>query len=128
MSETTERSTPELVASAIDDVLTLVRHEVELAKAGIIENVIDRLKGVGLATVAGLLLLPGLLFLAVALALALPFSPQTGFLLVGGVLFAAAGIGVWIGIRLVRRGGRESKEALDAVKEDVRWARDLLKR
>jgi hypothetical protein len=124
----TDRSTPDLIASAIDDTLTLVRHEIELAKLGIIENVIDRLKGIGLATVAGLLLLPGLMFLAIALALALPFSPQTGFFLVGLVLFVTAGLGVWIGIRLIRKGGKDSKQALDAVKEDVRWARGLIKR
>lgn len=124
----TARSTPELITSAIDDTLTLVRHEIELAKHGIIENVIDRLKGIGVATVAGLLLLPGLLFLAIAAALALPVSPQTGFLIVGLVLFVVAAVGVWFGIRLIRRGGKDSKEALDAVKEDVRWARGLIKR
>ena len=123
-----QRSTPELLAGAVDDVLTLVRHEVELAKHGIVENLIERLKGIGLAVVAGLLLLPGLVFLAVALALVLPVSAQTGFFIVGFVLFVVAAIGILIGIRLIRRGGASSREALDVVKGDVRWARALLKR
>lgn len=128
MREPGARSTPELVADAVDDVLTLVRHEVELAKAGVIENVLERLKGGGLIALAGLVLLPGALMLMLALALALPFSPQTGFFLVALVLLGLGGGGIWWGWRLLKRGGEGSKEALDAVKEDVRWARGLLKR
>ena len=126
MNEAPTRTTTELILSAIDDVLTLIRKEFDLLRIGLVEALSSRAKGAGLIALAVIAILPGLLFLVIALALALPFSPQTGFAIVGFALMAFAGIGISIGIKKVRKGSPESNEALDRVKEDARWARERL--
>lgn len=121
-----KRGTGELVAGIADDVASLVRKEVELARLELMDAVMPRVRGAGLIAAAFLLSLPGMLFLVVALALALPVSPQTGFALVGSGLLVIALGGLLVGVRLVRR--RHKRAALESIKEDVRWARERLTR
>ena len=126
MAETATKSTAELISEALDDFTALLRKELELARIGLLEAVTARLKGAALIAVAVLAVLPALLFLIVSLALWLPFSPQVGFAIVGGGLVLLMAPAVVFGIRLIKKGGKGSKEALDQVKEDAQWARRRL--
>lgn len=126
MKDLSSKSTIELVTGAIDDFSRLLRKELELLRIGLVESFSDRLKGAGLIAAAAIAVLPGLLFLLVALALWFPGSPAFGFAMMGLLLLAAAGAAIFFGLRLVRKGGKESNEALDKVKEDARWARERL--
>src|SRR5438876_2690033 len=126
MTETATKSTAELISEALDDFTALLRKELELARIGLLEAVTARLKGAALIAVAVIAVLPALLFLIVALALWLPFSPQVGFAIVGGGLVVLMTPAVMLGIRLIKTGGKGSREALDQVKEDAQWARRRL--
>ncbi|MFA5891611.1 MAG: phage holin family protein [Actinomycetota bacterium] len=128
MRNLSEKSTAELVAGSIDDALKLVRKELELLRIGLTETLSERLKGAGLIGGAALAVVPGLLFVLVALALWLPGSAAFGFFVLGLALLAIAGAAVFFGVKLVRSGGKESSAALDKVKEDARWARGRLTR
>lgn len=121
------KPTGELVREIADDLQSLVRKEVELARVEVVGALSSVVKGAGLIAAAVVACMPGLLFLVVALALALPVSPQLGFLIVGGGLLVLAGVGILIGVRLIRR-RRGKITAVDSVKEDVRWAREHLSR
>jgi hypothetical protein len=126
MVETSTKSTAELISEALDDFTALLRKELELARIGVVEAVTGRLKGAALIAGAVVAVLPALLFLIVALALWLPVSAAAGFLIVGGALVLLMAPAVIFGIRLVKKGGKGSREALDHVKEDAAWARRRL--
>lgn len=128
MRNLSEKSTAELVAASIDDALKLVRKELELLRIGLTETIGERIKGAGLIGAAVLAVVPGLLFLLVAVALWLPGSPAFGFFLLGILLMVIAGGAIAYGVKLVRKGGKESSAALDKVKEDAAWARGRLTR
>lgn len=128
MADASTKSTPELIVEALDGFLALFRKELELLKIGLVEAVSDRLKGAGLIAGAALVLLPGLLFVLVAVAFWLPGSPAFGFFLLGLILLALAGVAIVFGMRLVKKGSPDSNVALDKVKEDTRWARERLTR
>ena len=102
MAETATKSTAELISEALDDFTSLLRKELELARIGLVEAVTARLKGAALIAGAVMAVLPALLFLIVALALWLPFSPQVGFAIVGSGLVVLMAPAVIIGIRLIR--------------------------
>ncbi len=128
MADTSTKSTTELIRQGLDDILRLLHKELELLKHGLIEALTDRLKAAGLILGAGLLFLPGLTFLFVALALWLPWSAAVGFAVVGMVMFIVAAVVIVWAVRLFKRGGKDSNEALDRVKEDARWARERVTR
>jgi hypothetical protein len=128
MADPTTKGTGELISEALDDFLTLLRKEFELLRMGLVEAFTDRLKGAGLIAGAVLVVFPGLLFLFVALALWFPGSTAFGFAMLSVILLALAGVAIYFGQRLLRKGGKGSTEALDKVKEDARWARERVKR
>lgn len=127
MAEPSTKTTSELVSETLEDVLLLVRKEMELVRAGLLETVTAKLKAAGLIAGAVILLLPGLLFILLGAALWLPFSPQTDFLVFGFGLLALAGAAVAAGVKKMR-GKSEGSEAIGHVKEDARWVRERLTR
>ncbi|MFN2615107.1 MAG: phage holin family protein [Actinomycetota bacterium] len=127
MADPATRSTGTLVSDALDDFLALLRKELELLRVGLIEAFTDRLKGAGLIAGAALIVLPGMFFLLVAAALWFPGSAAFGFAMIGAIMVAVAGGAVFVGWKLLRKGGKRSSEALDKVKEDARWARERVR-
>jgi len=109
-----------------DDLRLLLRKEVELARIELIDGIKAQLIGAGLITLAAIGLLPALLFFLFALTFWLPFSDAASFAIVGAVLLALAGIGILIGIRIMK--GRRPKldKSVASIKEDVRWAREQI--
>ncbi|HEX9775915.1 MAG TPA: phage holin family protein [Actinomycetota bacterium] len=125
--ENTDKSTSQLVAESIEDAAKLFRLEGELLKDAIVEGVVERMKGVAAVLIAVVLVVPGLLFLVMSGALALPFSPWLDFLVASIVLLGLAALGAWLGVRKIKAGGPGSRAAMDKVKEDARWVRDRVK-
>lgn len=124
-----DRSTPEIVRSIASDTASLVRAEADLAKHEIVEAISARIKAIGALAVAGGLAFLGLAFglAAVAQALALTVAVWIANLIVAvGVLFIA-GIAAMIGARKSKRPPLAPRETVRTVKEEVEWAKDLLK-
>ena len=127
MADPATKSTGALVSDALDDFLALLRKELELLRIGLVEAFTDRLKGAGLVAGAAIVVFPGLLFLLVACALWFPGSAAFGFAMMGVIMLALAAAAIAIGVKLLKKGGKRSSEALDKVKEDARWARERVK-
>ena len=114
----------ELVAGMTADVGTLVRKELELAKAEIREEAKTTGKAAGMLGAAGLAAHMALLFVSLALAWGLTEVMPEGF------AFLLVGILYGIAAAVLAKQGKERMQAvrppentIETVKEDVAWAK-----
>jgi uncharacterized membrane protein YqjE len=115
-------STAELVSQMSEQVSTLVRDELALAKAEMVEKGKKAGIGAGLFGSAGVFALYGLgaLFVTIGAVLALWMPVWVAALIVTVVLFAVAGIVALIGKSQVKQAvPPEPLEAIDSSKRDV---------
>lgn len=126
MTDTSTRSTAELVMDVADDLRMLVRKEIELARIELIEGLRAQVIGIGIISLAVLGSLPALLFGLFALTFWLPFSREVSFAIIGGGLFAFAIIGTALGIGIMRRRKPRIDRSVASIKENVKWAREQL--
>ena len=99
-SSTPERTLGQLVAQATEDVSSIVRSEIELAKVELKADAMHAGKGAAMFGVAGLLALYalGLLFFAATYGIvAAGLAPWLSFLIIGVVLLIICGILALIG-------------------------------
>jgi hypothetical protein len=86
----------------------LVREEIELAKAEIVQKASTLARGAAIGAAAGVFILYGLIyfghFIALGLADLLGVNPWVGYLIVAGVMFIVAGIAGFVASRLLRKG------------------------
>ena len=122
-TEVSRLSTAELIADVAGDVQMLVRKELELARIELTEGIRAQLVGAGLIGAAVLALLPGLLFLVVALAIWLPVSTAAGFAIVGGAMLLFTGVGVVVGVSKMKSQRPTVRRTAASVRDDVRMAR-----
>lgn len=120
-----ERTLGDLVSTATRDLSTLLRSEVQLAKAEIKQEVATAGKGAGLLGGAGGAGLFALLFLSVSAAygiswLGVPLG--CAFFTVGAVYAIAAGVLALTGRRKLQRVGPPEK-TVETVKDDISWAK-----
>jgi hypothetical protein len=122
------RSTPELVRSVAVDTAALIRAEADLARHEIVDAITSRLKAAGAIAAAGAI---GFLALAFGLAAVVQvLALSVAFWLAN--LIVALGT-LMIALLAVRIGARKTKppmaprETVRTVKEEVGWAKELLK-
>jgi MFS family permease len=124
------RGTGPLIRSIASDISTLVAKQIELAKQEIGEMVGARAKAVGLfaaAAVLGLFVI-GFLGLAGAEALAEAIPRWAAMLIVAGVFALLAGIAIVAARSSLRSASSTPELTKTTLKEDVRWAKQQLKR
>ena len=128
--EERQQSTLELVRGIANDTSTLVRKELELARVEIVEAIVERLKAVGAlggAGVFGLIaLLSGVAAGAAALSYVVPV--WAALLIVMGTCGALAGAAAMLGLVKMKSKPLAPKETERTIEEDVRWAKEALKR
>jgi len=114
----------DLVAAATQNLSTLMKQEVQLAKIEIKREVVAAGKGAGLLGGAGALGALGGIFVSIALAYALNEVLPTfvSFLLVGVVYLVVAGLLALIGKKSLSKVGPPEK-TIATVKDDVAWAK-----
>jgi uncharacterized membrane protein YqjE len=106
---------PQNIAQAIQDVSeraqVLIREEIELAKAEVIEKITTLAKGAAVGAVAGLFVLFALLLILHGLSWlawwAIPFSGPTyfwGFFIVAAILLLLGGLAAFLAQRAFKRG------------------------
>ncbi len=122
-----EESLGDIGRQIADDAARLVRMEIELAKAGMIESLKRGAVAIGLAVAAMPLILIGM-------ALAFAALPKHfgdvwwSWTLAGvGFLLVALFLGALAALR-VRAMVRTQKETIAAIKEDVAWVKQLTRR
>lgn len=122
-----DASTGELIRRLSEETSTLVRQEVELAKAELAEKGRQAGKGAGMFGGAGVL---GFLALAAltacfVLALAEGMNEWLAALIVAVVYAAVAGALALMGKREVQEAGPvQPEQTIETVKEDVQWAKN----
>jgi hypothetical protein len=119
-----DASLGDLVAAATQNLSTLMRQEVALAKLEIKREVVAAGKGAGLLGGAGVAGALGGLFLALALAFGIAvFTPTwVGFLIVGVLFLLVAAVLGLVGKKSLTKVGTPEK-TIATVKDDVAWAK-----
>jgi len=119
-----DASLGDLVAAATQNLSTLMKQEVQLAKIEIKREVVAAGKGAGLLGGAGALGALGGIFVSIALAYALNEVLPTflSFLLVGVVYLVVAGLLALIGKKSLSKVGPPEK-TIATMKDDVAWAK-----
>lgn len=124
-----EPSLGELVMSLTDDITTLVRKEVELAKTELQENVKDGAKAGGMVAAGGMLAYAGLLCILAALAILLGNwwdNYWLGALVVG----LAAGLIGWAilngGLKQFKEVSLVPRKTVDSLERDAQMAKEKL--
>ncbi len=128
-SDTQNNSTGELVKQLSNQLSTLVRRELDLAKAELTEK--GKAAGVGAgmfggAGVVGLLAL-GALTAAVILLLDKGMDAWLAALIVAAIYGAIAGVLALVGRDRVREATPPAEQTIETVKEDVQWAKSQAK-
>ena len=128
--EERKESTLELVRGIANDTTTLVRKELELARIEIVEAIVARVKAIGALGGAGVCGLIAVLFggAAGAAALSNVVPVWAALLIVMGAFFGIAGMAAMMGIVRMKSPPLAPKETERTIEEDVRWAREALKR
>ena len=122
LDATPQPSTAELISQLSEQVSTLVRDELALARVEMTEKGKRAGKGAGLLGGGGVLALYGLaaLLFTIGALLALVMPPWAAALIVTVVLFAAAGVAALLGKKQVQRAGPPAPTAaVDSTKRDV---------
>ena len=123
-ASTPEPSLGELVAGMTSDVGTLVRKELELAKAELREEAKTTGKAAGMLGAAGVTGHLALLFLSFAAAWGLSeIVPEGVAFLVVGVVYAVVAAVLAAKGRERMHAVRPPEQTIETVKEDVAWAR-----
>ncbi|MGB8384453.1 MAG: phage holin family protein [Dermatophilaceae bacterium] len=118
----TERTLGQLVASASKDVSTIVRGEIDLAKAEIRSAAQFAGKGAGMLAGAGLFALYALGLLLTALAwglVAAGLATWLAFLIVAVLLFIIAGVLALLGRRALTRANLRPQQAIDSTQKTI---------
>jgi hypothetical protein len=121
-----EPSIGQLVNDVAAGLSSLVRHEIALAKAELRQEAAKAtagIAGLAIAAATGLMIVP-LLSLAAVYALAEVMAGYWAALIVAGVWALITAVAGLFGALRLRRVKPVPTQAIEAVKEDVRWVRD----
>ena len=120
----TEQSLGELVSRATQDMSSLMRKEVELAKLEIKQEVTTAVKGAGMLGGAGGAGLLAVVFLSVGagFGIGVALGYWAGFLIVGACYLLVAAVLGLLGKKSLTRIGPPEK-TIETVKDDLAWAK-----
>lgn len=126
-----ERSTAELVRQMSEEVSSLVRDELQLARIEMTRKGKEAGKGMGMLGGAGLIALYGIgcLIACAIIAIAGVLSAWLAALIIGALLLAVAGVAAALGKERLRRGTPPvPQEAVGSVKADVETIKEKARR
>lgn len=120
----------QILASVVGGFGILARKHVELAKIEAAEAVSVRGKGAGMMAGAAVVAMYaiGFLFAAGAAALALVVPVWAAILIVAVLMFLVAWVLVMLGRRTIKSAPAPAERTQEALKEDMRWAKQQIKR
>ncbi len=121
-----DRSIGELITRLSQETVTLVRKEVQLAKAEMSQKASRAGKNVGFLVVGGVVAYTGLLALvaAVILLLGLVMPYWLSAAIVGLVIAAIGAVLVVKGLNTLRQEDPTPRETVETLQEDKEWLRD----
>ena len=124
------RSLTGLFSELADETATLVRKEVELARAEMSEKVNQATTGATSLAAGGAVAFAGFLFLLLAATYGLAewFEPWLSALIVGGVVLIIGLIMLAVGRNRLSAQGMKPQRTIDSLREDRDWAREQIRR
>jgi hypothetical protein len=124
------RSTALVVKDIVDGTQTLVRQEIALAQAELMEGLAAKGQAVGLSAAAGVLALfvVGFLGMAGGAALSLVLPAWAAWLIVAGVFLLFLVIFLLVARSRMRAAPLVPQQAITRAKEDLSWAKTLTRR
>lgn len=122
---TSEASTGQLLAQATEDISTLIRDELQMAKQDLATAGKRAGVGAGLFGAAGILALYGLgaLIATIILGIAEGLAPWIAAGIVTLVLFAAAGVAALVGKGSISKAADAPADRVESVKADIDTAK-----
>lgn len=129
--DVSNHSVGELVGQVANDLSTLVRQEMALAKAEVKDEAKKAGKGAGMLGAAGLAGYFLLLFLSLTLMWGIgemfdPDHPWIGALVVAVIWGIAAAVLASVGKKKLQQVNPKPEQTVESVKEDVRWTKEQM--
>jgi hypothetical protein len=125
-----DRTVPELFTDLISQVTSLFRTETRLARAEINEKITQAGSGVGMIAAGAILLIPALVILLQAGAVALTdqgFQPAAAALIVGGAAFVVGLVIALIGVNQLKMKNLTPNKTIEQLQSDAAFARNQVR-
>ena len=124
------RTVPELFTDLISQVTSLFRTETRLARAEINEKITQAGSGVGMIAAGAILLIPALVILLQAGAVALVdqgLQPYAAALIVGGAAFVVGLVVALIGVNQLKMKNLTPNKTIEQLQTDAAFARNQVR-
>jgi hypothetical protein len=124
-----ERSLGDLFSDLSRETTTLVRQEVQLAKAELTQSATEVARGIGMLVAGGAVAYAGLLFLLLAIVFGLieaGWDAWLSALIVGLVVVAIGAVLVLRARESLKPANLAPQKTIETVKEDAAWAKEQI--
>ena len=124
-----ERSLGDLFSDLSRETTTLVRQEVQLAKAELTQSATEAARGIGMLVAGGAVAYAGLLFLLLAIVFGLieaGWDPWVSALAVGLVVVVIGAILVLRARESLKPANLAPRRTVETLKEDQEWAKEQI--
>ena len=124
-----ERSLGDLFSDLSRETTTLVRQEVQLAKAELTQSATEAARGIGMLVAGGAVAYAGLLFLLLAIVFGLieaGWDPWVSALVVGLVVVAIGAVLVLRARESLKPANLAPRRTIETLKEDQEWAKEQI--
>jgi xanthine/uracil permease len=124
-----ERSLGDLFSDLSRETTTLVRKEVQLAKAELTQSATEAARGIGMLVAGGAVAYAGLLFLLLAIVFGLieaGWDPWVSALVVGLVVVAIGAVLVLRARESLKPANLAPRRTIETLKEDQEWAKEQI--
>jgi xanthine/uracil permease len=124
-----ERSLGDLFSDLSRETTTLVRQEVQLAKAELTQSATEAARGIGMLVAGGLVAYAGLIFLLLAIVFGLieaGWDAWLSALVVGVVVVAIGAILVLRARESLKPANLAPRRTVETLKEDQAWAKEQI--
>ena len=124
-----ERSLGDLFSDLSRETTTLVRQEVQLAKAELTQSATEAARGIGMLVAGGAVAYAGLLFLLLAIVFGLieaGWDPWVSALVVGLVVVAIGAVLVLRARESLKPANLAPQKTVETLKEDAAWAKEQI--
>jgi Putative Actinobacterial Holin-X, holin superfamily III len=124
-----ERSLGDLFSDLTRETSSLVRQEVQLAKAELTQSATEAARGIGMLVAGGAVAYAGLLFLLLAIVFGLieaGWDPWVSALVVGLVVVAIGAVLVLRARESLKPANLAPQKTVKTLKEDAEWAKEQI--
>ncbi len=124
-----ERSLGDLFSDLSRETTTLVRQEVQLAKAELTQSATEAARGIGMLVAGGVVAYAGLFFLLLAVVFGLievGWEPWLSALVVGLVVVAIGAVLVLRARESLKPANLAPRRTIETLKEDQEWAKEQI--